>query len=328
MKYFLTGISGFIGSNLARQLVAGGHRVNAIIRGPEPEEFREDTLVRFFKGDLHNVEILKQAMDGCDVAFHLAAYAKPWAKNPGDFHRINVEGAANVFEAALASGIKKVIFTSTAGTTSPSPGPEPVDESCHRTIPFFNEYESTKAEAEEVAREYCRKGLQIVIVNPTRVYGPGPLNASNSLTKMIDSYRKGSWRIIPGDGLKTGNYVFIDNVVNGHMLAAEKGRAGEKYILGGENLTFNELFGVLASVTGKKRRMLHLPLNMMLFISKIMIWQNKVTGISPAITPGFVRKYMVNWSLTSDKATRELGYRVTSFEKGSKMTLEWLAKRD
>ena len=328
MKCFLTGITGFIGSNLARNLATDGHQVNAIIRGPVSEEFKEYPTVRFFKSDLHNLEMLKQAMEGCDVAFHLAAYAKPWSKNPHDFHRINVEGAANVFEAALASGVKKVVFTSTAGTTSPSPGLEPMDESCQRTIPFFNDYESTKAEAEEVAMEYCRKGLQIVIVNPTRVYGPGPLNASNSLTRMIDGYVKGSWRIIPGDGNKTGNYVYIDDVVDGHMLAAEKGRAGEKYILGGENLTFNELFGVLASVTGKKRRMLHLPLSIMMVISKMMVWQNKITGVSPAITPGFVRKYMVHWSLTSDKAIRELGYRFTSFGKGAQMTLEWLEKRD
>jgi farnesol dehydrogenase len=264
-------------------------------------------------------------MVGCDTVFHLAAFAKPWSKDPEDFHRINVKGASNVFEAALASGIKKVVFTSTAGTTSPSPGTEPVDESFQRTIPYFNEYESTKAEAEEVAGEYCRKGLPVVIVNPARVYGPGPLNASNSLTKMIDSYRKGSWRIIPGDGQKTGNYVFIDDVVNGHLLAAEKGIAGEKYILGGENLTFNELFGILASVTGRKRIMVHMPLPLMMLISRIMVWQHGITGIAPAITPGFVRKYMVHWSLRSDKAIRELGYRTTSFETGAKMTLEWLS---
>jgi farnesol dehydrogenase len=326
MKYFLTGISGFIGLNLARQLVTDGHTVNAIIRGPAPEEFKDNPAVRFFKADLQSIEKLKEAMEGCEMAFHLAAFARPWSKDPGDFQRVNVEGAANVFEAALACGLKKVIFTSSAATMSPSDGQEPANEFTTRSVPYFNPYESTKAEAERLAQAYCQKGLPVVIVNPTRVYGPGPINASNSLTRMIDGYRKGSWRIIPGDGKNIGNYVYIDDVVHGHMLASQKGKPGEKYILGGENLTFDELFSILGNITGTRRRMLHLPLVIMTITSRLMVWQNSVTGIPPAITPDFVKKYMNHWSLSSDKAISELGYKVTSFETGAGFTLEWLKK--
>jgi nucleoside-diphosphate-sugar epimerase len=326
MKYFLTGISGFIGLNLARQLVTDGHTVHAIIRGPVPEEFKDNPSVSFFKADLQSVEKLKEAMEGCEAAFHLAAFARPWSKDPGDFHRINVEGAANVFEAALRCGLKKVVFTSSAATMSPSNGQAPANESTIRTIPYFNSYESTKAEAERLAQDYCKKGLPVVIVNPTRVYGPGPINASNSMTRMIDGYRKGSWRIIPGNGKNIGNYVYIDDVVYGHMLAAQKGKPGEKYILGGENLTFDELFSTLGKITGTVRRMVHLPLVVMTITSKLMVWQNSVTGIPPAITPDFVKKYMNHWSLSSDKAISELGYKVTSFESGAGMTLEWLIR--
>lgn len=324
MKYFITGITGFIGSNLARQLAIDGHSVHAIIRGTVPAGLKDIPGMQLYKGDLQDKEAMKRAMKGCDVAFHLAAFARPWAKDPGDFHRINVEGAANVFEAALECGVKKVVFTSSAATMSPSPGLEPVDEDITRKIPYFNAYESTKAEAEELAWEFCNKGLPVVIVNPTRVYGPGPINASNSLTKMIDGYRKGSWRIIPGDGQKIGNYVYIDDVVHGHVLAAQKGRAGERYILGGENLTFNQLFEVISHVTGSKRHMVHLPLPVMTIVSKIMVWQNSITGIPPAITPDFVKKYMVHWSLSSEKAISELGYSITPFETGVKETIEWL----
>ncbi len=324
MKYFISGISGFIGLNLARRLATDGHTVHAIIRGPEPVELKDNPQVSYFRCDLTSVEKLKEAMDGCDFAFHLAAFAKPWAKDPQDFHRINVQGAGNVFEAALQAGVKKVVFTSSAATISPSNGREPANESTVRTIPYFNQYESTKAEAEKLAVDYCRRGLPVVIVNPSRVYGPGPINPSNSITRMIKGYKAGSWRIIPGDGQNIGNYVFIDDVVQGHILAMQKGRAGERYILGGENLTFDELFDILGKVTGRKLMMVHLPLSVMTIASKLMVAQNKITGLPPAITPDFVKKYMNHWCLSSEKAVKEIGYSIINFEEGAGRTLEWL----
>jgi len=325
MKCFLTGITGFIGNNLARQLATDGHTVNAIIRNPLSNDWKDIPGLQFFKGDLQNLKTLREAAEGCDLAFHLAALAKPWSKNPGDFHRINVEGAINVFNAALESGVKKVVFTSSAATMSPSADLNPADESTHRKIPFFNAYEATKAEAERKAIEFCDKGLHVVIVNPSRVYGPGPINASNSVTRMIAGYRKGTWRIIPGDGKKIGNYVFIDDVVHGHILAAQKGRAGERYILGGDNITFDQLFQILGKVTGVSRRMVHLPLAVMNLAAGFMEWQNPLTGLPPAITADFVKKYMNHWSLSSDKAVKELGYRITPFPTGVKETVEWLS---
>jgi nucleoside-diphosphate-sugar epimerase len=324
MKYFLTGITGFIGSNLARQLVTDGHTVHAIIRNPATNNLKDLPNIQFFKGDLNDTEVLKRAMEGCDVVFHLAAHAKPWSKDPSEPRRINVDGAVNVFEAAKASGVKRVVFTSSAATMSPSEGRLAADEDTIRTMPLFNDYEVTKTEAEKKAREYCSEKLDIVIVNPTRVFGPGPLNASNSVTRMIAGYKKGTWRIIPGNGSKIGNYVFIDDVVHGHLLAAQKGRAGERYILGGDNLSFDDFFRVLAKATGKKLRMVHLPLFIMTSAARFMEFQNRVTGIPPLITAGFVKKYLNHWSLSSDKAIRELGYRVTPFEEGVRKTLEWL----
>jgi farnesol dehydrogenase len=327
MKCFLTGITGFIGSHLARRLVADGHSVNAIIRRPAPESLAKLPGVRLFNGDLHDRPILDKAMEGCETAFHLAAFAKPWSKDPGEFGRVNVAGAVNVFAAALESGIKKAVFTSSAATISPSLGRQPANEASPKQIPFFNAYEATKTEAEIKAREFCRNGLPVVIVNPSRVYGPGPLNPSNSLTRMIAGYLEGTWRIIPGDGKKIGNYVFIDDVVEGHVLALLKGRPGERYILGGENLTFHEFFRILEEVSSIHRRMIHLPLAVMTSAAKFLVWQNRVTGIPPVITADFVKKYLNHWSLSSDKAIHELGYRITPFRAGAKKTLEWLDRR-
>jgi NAD+-dependent farnesol dehydrogenase len=324
MNYFITGITGFIGSNLASYLLAEGHQVNAIVRNyTDTKSFNHPNL-HLFVGDLHDNAVLRKAMKDCQQGFHLAAFAKPWAKNPNTYYRINVEGTINVFESAKKTGIEKIVFTSSAATISPSNGKIPSHESTMRKEPYFNEYETTKSEAEHIATEYSKNGLPVVIVNPSRVYGPGPLNASNSITKMIKGYCNGKWRIIPGNGEKIGNYVYIDDVVNGHILAAEKGRAGEKYILGGENLSFDDFFSTLEDVTGIHRNMVHLPLFVMFAAAKLMEWQNPVTGIPPVITAPWVRKYLRDWCLSSAKAERELGYSITPFKDGVRKTIGWL----
>jgi nucleoside-diphosphate-sugar epimerase len=324
MKYFMTGISGFIGNALARQLVTDGQQVSAIIRSTRLNGLQQMKGIQFYPGDLHEMQVLEEAMKGCEAAFHLAALAKPWVKDPGEFHRVNVEGTVNVLEAARRAGVKRVVFTASAATMSSSVQDEPVDEDTFRKMPFFNLYESTKAEAEAKAREFCKKGLEVVIVNPSRVFGPGILSKSNSVTRMIAGYAKGSWRIIPGNGKKIGNYVYIDDVVHGHILAAQKGKPGERYILGGENLSFGEFFSRLARLSGKQRKMMHLPLAAMTPIAGLMEWQSRITGIPPLITSDFVKKYMHNWILSSAKAIQELGYRITPFNSGVKRTLEWL----
>ena len=327
MKCFLTGITGFIGSNLARQLITDGHQVHAIVRDPARPDLPDIPGVNYFPGGLDDKKTLKEALQGCEVAFHLAAFAKPWAKDKRDYHRINVEGADNVFSAAREAGAAKVVFTSSAATMSPSPGTDPVDESRYREVPYFNLYESTKAEAEKVAREYSKEGFPVVIVNPSRVYGPGPINPSNSVTKMILQFSAGKWRIIPGDGKKVGNYVYIDDVVHGHILAAQYGSAGEEYILGGDNLSFDDFFIVLEDVCGEKHRMFRLPLPVMTAAARLMEAQASITGIPPLITGSFVKKYLNHWSLSSDKAMKELGYTITPFRDGVRRTLEWAAQR-
>jgi farnesol dehydrogenase len=323
MKYFITGISGFIGLNIAKYLLSKGHEVNAIIRTPLNDNIVEHPKLKLYKGDLHNKRSMLQGMQGCNKVFHLAGYAKPWAKNPNTYYRINVEGSINVFECAKKTEIETVVFTSSAATISPSKGKRSSDETTYREIPFFNEYESTKNQAEIIAKEYVQKGLSIVIVNPSRVYGPGPINPSNSITKMILGYHKGSWRIIPGNGRSIGNYVFIDDVVSGHILASEYGKPGERYILGGQNLSFNEFFVVLGSTTGIKRKLVHLPLLAMYLASRFMELQNHITGIPPLITVSFVKKYLHNWKLSSNKAVHELGYKITPFSEGVNKTINW-----
>jgi nucleoside-diphosphate-sugar epimerase len=177
---------------------------------------------------------------------------------------------------------------------------------------------------EDSVMAYTARGVHIVLVHPTRVYGPGVLSQANSLTKMIDMYLKGKWRIIPGNGRKIGNYVYIDDVVKGHLLAMEKGNAGEKYILGGSDASYNEFFRSLAEVSGKKFMMIKFPRFLMAGISSMLLTGAKVFGGMPLITPALIRKYLQNWSVSSQKAQKELGYTSTPLKDGLQKTIEWL----
>lgn len=327
MNCFLTGANGFIGLRLAELLSNEGHTVKCLVRSPE--KFRKLSHYKGLKavyGDLDNVSILEEGLRGCDTVFHLAAYAKPWSKDKSLSYRANVMGTENLLKASLKNGIKKFIFTSSAAVIGPSPGIEPIDEHFPRSVPFFNEYEETKAEAEKLVRAFCINGMETVIVNPPRVYGPGPVNVSNSLTKMMKLYCKGKWRIMPGDGTCIGSYVLVDDVVRGHLLAALKGKPGERYILGGENLTFRQFFDTLGNVSGCKRKLLNFPVWLMVAIASVMEGQAYITGIPPLITKSWIKKYLNHWSLSSRKAMTELGYSITPFREGVRITLGWLKK--
>ena len=325
MNCFLTGSNGFIGTRLVEELSSGGHSVRCLVRSPDKFSNLSGLAgVTPVIGDLDSVHILEAASKGCDTVFHLAAFAKPWSKDKSLPYRVNLTGTENLLKAAGRAGVKRFVFTSSAAVIGPSPGVEPIDESFTRTVPFFNEYEETKAAGEELVRQHSRDGMECIIVNPPRVYGSGPVNESNSVTKMIQLYASGRWRIIPGDGKCIGNYVLVDDVVKGHILAARKGKPGHRYILGGENLTFDRFFETLAELTGKRRRMVRLPVSLMTAGAGLMEWQAGLTGIPPLITASWVKKYLNHWSLSSRKAIDELGYAPVSFEEGAAMTLKWL----
>ncbi|MDQ3072285.1 MAG: NAD-dependent epimerase/dehydratase family protein, partial [Bacteroidota bacterium] len=211
MKVMVTGATGYVGGRLALQLASDGHEVNTVIRSKNKAGILTHPLIRLFEGDILNKESLASAAKGCEAIYHLAAYAQVWSKDPDTYRKINVGGCENVLEAARAAGVKRVIFTSTAGVFGPSDGQDVIEDSI-RSIPFLTDYESTKAEAENKCREYALRDLEVVIVNPTRVYGPGQLSDSNAVTKLIKLYKAGKWRFMPGDGSSIDNYVFIDDV--------------------------------------------------------------------------------------------------------------------
>lgn len=257
--------------------------------------------------------------------YHLAAYARLWAKDPSVFHRFNVKGTENILEAAKSAGVSKVVYTSTAGVIGPSKD-KPMTESDPRITGFFNLYEQTKSEAETIAKEYANQGLDVCILNPSRIYGPGFDTGSNPVTKIVELYLKGKWKVIPGSGNDIGSYPFIDDVVDGHIKAMEKGRSGERYIFGGTNVTFNELIAAIKKYSGIEKKLRHIPFSVLNVLSHAMLWNAKITGKYPMMTPDWVAKYKYHWALDSSKAVNQLGYHIRPLEEGIKETVAWVKK--
>jgi nucleoside-diphosphate-sugar epimerase len=323
MKIFITGASGFIGGELAKRLAATGHTIHALVRSPDKAVDLHHPNIRIFQGDLLEQDKIRTAIRGCKQAYHLAAYAKVWAEDPNTFEQVNVKGTLNVWEAAREAGVSRMVATSTAGTLGPS-GEKMVNENSPAPDSYFTAYERTKARSEEELLKRTGKGPEVVIVNPSRVFGPGLRSDSNATTDMIANYIRGKWRILPGDGHSIGNYVFVDDVIEGHLLAMENGKAGERYILGGENHSFRSFFQVLSDVSGKSYTMIPLPVSLMLAFAHFQLWKSRRFGSAPLITPDFVKRYLHHWKISSKKAEAELGYSPTSLSEAFRKTIDWI----
>jgi farnesol dehydrogenase len=324
MRIFITGASGFIGSILALKLAEDNHSVTVLLR--DPSMAGEFTLkgIKVVQGDIFNTEVLKTAMIGCDWVFHLAAYTRPVSRDPDLPYLTNVTGTLNVLEAAKSQSVEKVIITSTAGTLGYSCNGIPVDEETERDAEYNTEYERTKAASEKAALNYCSGKPDVVIVNPTRVYGPGKLSLSNSVTRIIELYGRGLWRIMPGDGEAIGNYVFIGDVVRGLILAAVNGKGGERYILGGENITYREFFRILGEVYGRERKLLNIRKPALKRIVRFAGIYSKWMDKPAFISNDWIDKYLKNWIVSSTKAETHLNYKITPFREGAGITVSWL----
>jgi nucleoside-diphosphate-sugar epimerase len=324
MAILVTGGTGFIGRILVRRLVSRGDDVHLLARATsELSEFSK-LNIRIFPGDITDKESLRKAMAGCAQVFHLAAFAQSFTKDRSTYFQVNVEGSRNVLSAALENAADRVVFASTSVTIGPS-SDEAHDENSKRDNRFFHtEYERSKYLAEKMALEYVRHGLPVVIVNPTRVYGPGKLTEANSVTRMVQSYLRPRICPILGKGREIGNYVFVDDVVEGFLLAMSRGRAGERYILGGENISLLGFYRLLRKVTRKKALRLYVPDRLALTIGRFEEWRAHHWGASPLITREWVNNFLVDWSFSNQKARDGLGCRFRSLEEGLSITVAWL----
>jgi nucleoside-diphosphate-sugar epimerase len=325
---FVTGATGFIGTKLVNELVHQGHVVHALTRQTSNRDGLFHDRIRLVTGDLSEPESLRKAMQGCSQVYHLAAYAKNWSPDASIFYRHNVEGMRNVFEAARKTGVERVVLTSTIVTFGPTAPGVTGDERMARVTPrYYTEYEETKAVAEQEALRYAAEGFPVVIVNPTRVYGPGKLTEGNSVTLMIDMYDRGKLPVLLNGGKNIGNYVLVDDLVRGHILAMEKGRVGERYILGGENSLLRDFFRLVDDISKKKHFQINLPPRLAMVYAGLEKKKAQLLRLYPQITPGWVETFLQDWVYSSAKAEKELGYVVTPLREGLTATYEWLLRQ-
>lgn len=323
MATMITGGTGYIGSRLVDSLLSTGEEVVVFALPGVGEEAERREGLTLHIGDVRDDAAVRRAMTGCSRVYHLAAYARNWARDADLFFDVNVRGTQTVLQAALDQGVSRVVHVSSNVVIGPSNG-RCVGEDAPRVNDFLTPYERSKFAAEEVARAFALRGLDVMIVCPSRVFGPGLAGESNSVTKMIQLYLAGRWRFIPGDGSAVGNYVYVDDLVEGMTLAMDKGRRGERYIIGGSNLSFDELFGEIRRVSGKRFRLAHLPSWLALAYSYAEHARARWLKGYPKVTPGWVRTFLGNWANSIEKANQELGYVCTPFAVALRNTINWI----
>lgn len=324
MSILITGATGYIGKELAKRLAASGQQVHALYRSEAKiADLRHENIL-LFKGDMTDKAALTAAMQGCESVYHLAALAGVWAKDPNAFLNANFHAVRQLLDIANEQGVRRVVLTSTGGAAGPSADGKPVQEAPFRQPRFFSDYEKSKWLMEDyVFHQYAGK-TEVIIVNPTRVFGPGLLTESNGVTRMVQLYLKGRFRMLPASQ-RIGNYTYVDDVVQGHLLAMEKGRHKERYLLGGYDLSYRELFDLLARLSGKNYRMFNLPASALYFMAHAQQISNRLFNTRPMFTPVWVDKLVRHdWLVSSQKAREELGYQPTAVEDAFRQTIDWL----
>jgi farnesol dehydrogenase len=325
---FVTGATGFIGTRLVSELVRRGHTIHALTRQTSNKDGLSHERIRLTTGDISDRQSLKKGMHGCSQVYHLAAYAKNWSRDPSIFYRQNVEGMRNVIEAARETGVERVVLTSTIVTFGPTaPGVTGDEEMARITSRYYTEYEESKAIGEREALLLASEGFPLVIVNPTRVYGPGKLTEGNSVTLMIDMYDRGKVPVLLNSGVNVGNYVLVDDLVRGHILAMEKGTIGRRYILGGENSSLKDFFRLVDEISGKKHVQINLPPRLARLYAGFERKKAQLLGLYPQITPSWVETFLQDWAYASTRAVNELGYTITPLREGIRITYEWLLRQ-
>jgi len=326
MKILVTGATGFVGSNVAAALAARGEQVRALRRTTSRLDALDGVPVEYAVGDILNPDSLAAAMQGCEVVFHVAATSQYWRSGRETIYRVNVDGTRNVMRAALAAGVERVVHTSSLAALGYSPrstsrqGPHNlVDESqiFPPELEWFA-YGHSKYLAELEVQRAVDQGLPAVIVNPGIVMGPRDINFISG--SLIRASVKGQLRVVPPGG---SNMVHVADVVAGQLAAAERGRVGERYILGGENLSHWEAAMILAEVTGGARPVLVLPHGSLGPIARLVDAINKLSRRIPLVTGYQIRLGGETFYVDSKKAVRELGLPQTSFRQAATEATTW-----
>jgi dihydroflavonol-4-reductase len=321
MKAFITGGTGFVGSAVIRKLLAAGHDVIALVRPETNTRMLDGLPVERISGDLSNETTLQKAMVGCDWVFHVAALYAYWGYRWDDFYQSNVEGTRRVMEAATKAGVKRIVHTSSIASLGIPRNGTPGDEDSPVTFKdMLSDYKRSKFLAEEVVHEFVVQGLPVVIVNPAAPVGEGDYKPTQT-GKMIVDFLNGKMPAYIDTGL---TIVDVDDVATGHLLAMEKGKIGERYILGGENLSLKQVLDLLSEVSGRSKVRIRIPRALAL------AWAIVDTGLAklnsnhiPSATPDTVRVSSKKEYFSSTKAMLALGYTYIPASEALRKAVNW-----
>jgi dihydroflavonol-4-reductase len=321
MKAFITGATGFVGSHVARALAADGAELRLLVRSTSRMENIADLRAETVMGDLREPESLKKAMSGCEFVFHVAADYRLWVRDPEQMYRANVEGTRAILRAAQASGVRRVVCTSSVATMGfTKEGHIAAEDSPVSLKDMVGHYKRSKFMAEEIALEAGRKGANVVVVNPTTPIGEFDIKPTPTGRIVVD-FLKRKFPAYVDTGL---NLADVKEVARGHVLAMEKARPGERYILGGENLTLKQILDKLAVLTGLPSPKMKVPHAVAMgFAVFDQLFTGMIMGKEPRATIDAVKIGRKKMFASSAKAERELGYRVAPVEDALRRAIDW-----
>ena len=321
MKCFVTGATGFLGSHVARQLLSNGAELRLLVRATSRTENIADLPADRVVGDLRDVESLRRGMSGCEVVFHVAADYRLWSRDGRELYQSNVDGTRNILQAARDSSVRRVVYTSSVATMGFGNNGSVTDERTPVSLTnMIGDYKRSKFMAEQLVIEAARSGQDVVMVNPTTPIGERDIKPTPTGRIVVD-FLKRKFPAYVDTGL---NLVDVKDCANGHLLAMAKAVAGERYILGGENLTLKQILNKLAALTGLPSPTIRLPYAVAYATGVV---DTLVTGTlrkqEPRVTLDSVRMGRKKMFVTSAKAERELGWNPGPVDAALQRAVEW-----
>jgi len=306
VRALVTGATGFVGAAIARALTSCGWQVRVLARAGSDRSNLRQLDVQVAEGELADAASLRRALADCSALYHAAADYRLGAREPRDLYRTNVDGTRNILAAARAVGVARIVYTSSVATIGIPADGTPGDELTAVDLgAMIGHYKRSKYLAEEVARDFARQGLPVIIVNPSTPIGPGDVKPTPTGRLVLDAAR-GRMPAYVDTGL---NIAHVDDIAAGHLLAFERGRPGERYILGGEDMSLRQILGQIARLAGRKPPRVRLPYAAVLPIAYAAEAIAAISGRSGRVTLEGVRMSRKRMYFSSLKAQRELGYR-------------------
>jgi len=320
----VTGATGFVGSAIVRRLLDNGEKVRVLARPKSDRRNLDGLSVDVAEGDLLKPETLVDAVAGCDGLFHVAADYRLWTRDPGAMFRANVEGTRQILLAAGNAGVERIVYTSSVATLGIVPGGVANEDTEVTYDDMIGVYKQSKFRAEEAAKQVIAEmSLPAVIVNPSTPIGPRDIKPTPT-GRMVVEAAAGRMPAYVDTGL---NIVHVDDVANGHLLAYEKGRTGERYVLGGENLELGDILGRIAEICGRKPPGVRIPHGLIMPIAHLAeLWTRLTGGSEPFVTVDGVRMAKKKMFFSSAKAENELGYTARPAGAALRDAVDWFGE--